>query len=754
MVRRNLVCNPSAEGGAETTKVATVVAAATLNGFSGSSFNVETGLRSFFMQATGTGAGGTALMEWLGLLVAPNANRTPVVAGKEYTATAVGCFIVDKPAAGQRFIIIWTNAAGAVVSVVSGSPVAAAGSQVPPPLTATAPPGAVACRFGFGNLSNLASGEVSTFWIDGLMLTAEPGDYFDGDTPGYRWDGTPYSSPSSTIPIHVRETPPLWLAHEITDPSGRRHRWADDEADPANVPSGVTFSSVMPGGFDTAQAVLPRKPGIDYGDQRGFADWKVYGAGGEVVSETRLERSPRVSGDQVSISPDGVGWQAYLEDDKTAREIFRDIDLGRWQEASRARQHALLGVPGVLGSFQTAADAAAGLPALSLAIEGAWTRRPFAEAWYDAGAGCAVAKVWYDLRAEADLDITNAAWNVFPFASDADDGTGLASGSDLQPGGNHTGTFTPAAAKRFAGLQLNYQNAAAGSASSTYKADIRRPVVYGAHGLPVYGTEPAAGLLASDIAPYVLGRWAPLLNFTTGPNGSISPSSFPIPQLAFYDPTTVKEILTQAIRFGLPDWAVWDNRTFYLHPRGARGRKWRFRVGPGQLQETGQAMDRVWNGILVRYQDVDGSTRTVGPPGSGADVEDTSLLVDDPLNPANQAGIKRWDMLDMGMVSVSGAAIEVGRVFLEQANQLDRSGQAIAVGYAMDDRGILRPASQIRAGDSAAFVDASDSSERRIVRVQYDHSTRTASLDLDAPPEALSALLERLSVDLVRIGVS
>ena len=900
--RTNLICNPSAEGGAETTKVAAVVANATLNDFSGSFFNPEDGTRSFFMEATATGASASAIMVFQGSIPSgPNLDRYPVQEGRTYYFSAVGCTIGDRPAVGQRLRVAWYNAAGTMIANQEAAPVPSVGSQEPPALMATAPAGAVAGLAGFGNVLNIANGEKSKFWIDGLMFTDRPGPFFptagqiasgeagfagtpylsesdigpfargtqrtfvgmyerqlsdsfetlfggegssapvlalvggsadaqwvsdfgdeaeswSGAWPGFNQaamaalrtdhatdavglsiDGQPavtqthsddYADPGTLLiggggvngwggralpfivfrraltdaelhflygrrTIHVREKPPLRLAHDIELPNGRHVRWGEDEANPANVPSGYSHASVIPGGYDTAQATLPRKPGLDYGDTQGYATWKTYGAGGEVVSETRLERAPRASGEQVSVSPEGIGWKAHLEDNKTAQMIFVDRDLGRWGDASRARQVRLYGITHRHEGFSTAPDST--LPSLQTAfdgpLDGGYTKR--AEAWFDAGAGNRVATIYWDWNeAAGSVVLADALWNWMIGMADADDPTtvgGDENTGDLRTQGR-TGYYSPATARRYAFLWLVYNSTPALDDGKRYIIDWRNVAVYGDHDLPRYGPDPG-GLLASDIVPYALSRWAPLLNYGTGANGTISPSSFVIPHISFPEPTTVLDMVTQSIRFGLPDWAVWDDRTFYLHPRGARGRKWMLRVGPGQLQETGQAMDRVWNGILVRYQDVDGTTKVVGPPGSGVDVEDAVLQVTDPLNPANLAGIPRIDMLDMGKVSVPGAAIEVGRIFLEQANQLDRSGQAVVVGYAMDDRGILRPASQIKAGDTAPFVDASDSSERRIVRVQYDHPTRTASLDLDAPPEAMDALLERLGVELVRLGI-
>src|SRR4051812_4801515 len=103
--------------------------------------------------------------------------------------------------------------------------------------------------------------------------------------------------------MHVRELPPLRQYIELATPSGRRYRWADDEPNPANVPSGLRHSSTMPGGHESCDVTLPRKPGVDYSDLERLSTLRVVGAGGDVAGEFRLERAPRVSGDQMAISP-------------------------------------------------------------------------------------------------------------------------------------------------------------------------------------------------------------------------------------------------------------------------------------------------------------------------------------------------------------------------------------------------------------------------------------------------------------------
>jgi hypothetical protein len=139
--------------------------------------------------------------------------------------------------------------------------------------------------------------------------------------------------------LTVRERAPLRLSVKITSPNGTPARWCLDEPDPANVPSGISFSTTMPGGFDQFSCVLPRKPSLDYPDMAEFSTVTVYGAGGEVAWQGRLETTPRTSGDQVSVTPGAVGWQAALDDDQSARMIYVDTDLTRWQAAITRDHH-------------------------------------------------------------------------------------------------------------------------------------------------------------------------------------------------------------------------------------------------------------------------------------------------------------------------------------------------------------------------------------------------------------------------------
>ena len=105
----------------------------------------------------------------------------------------------------------------------------------------------------------------------------------------------------------------------------------------------------MPGGFAEHEAVLPRKASVDYADLERLSTLTRYDASGGVIWQGRFERAPKVSGDQMAISPSAVGWQAHLEDDKSATMVYVDRDLNNWVQPTHAAlspHHRRGGYPG------------------------------------------------------------------------------------------------------------------------------------------------------------------------------------------------------------------------------------------------------------------------------------------------------------------------------------------------------------------------------------------------------------------------
>lgn len=559
--------------------------------------------------------------------------------------------------------------------------------------------------------------------------------------------------------VNVRERPPLALAYSIKTPGGRYSRWGQDERDPANVPTTERFSDTMPGGFENLDLDLPRKSGQSYQDLDPLSTVRVEGAGGECAWEGRLERTPRKSGSELAVSPGFVGWQAHLSDDNTAQEVYIDRDLGNWGDPSIQRRASMMG-----GNFTLSGSSSVGAQDSSSAtagIEHRWDRivgtsgskDPIVENWYYGG-GANLGETRYDF--DHIKGMGSAAWVTRAFFSDDDVATNTTLGTDHDGADASSQSVTTTATRKYLGLQsyLTGTTIASDTEVSAFWKNLR---TFGTHGLTKQGTAPAEGFYASDVIANAISRWAPLLYFSTGSNGSLTPTSFVIPQLAFREPTTVAEILKEANRFHLRDWAVWEGQygpTFYYHDRGARGRSWRARIAPSELEETGQSVDRIWNGVIVQFRDVDGTTKTVGPTGSYATTTSTDLIDTDPQNPVNQRGIKRNALLDMGIVSTTAAATEVGRRFLVESKALDTSGKAKIVGHIQDQHGVWHPYWKVRSGDRIRFVDSSDPSPRRIVKTEKDVDARTCSVELDAPPDALAALLERLGVVLVELGLN
>lgn len=544
----------------------------------------------------------------------------------------------------------------------------------------------------------------------------------------------------------MRDRPPTDLHVTIDTPDGNHYRWAPDAHKAENITGGISFSTTMPGGFDTGQVTLARDPAVDYQDLGELATLRFRGAGGVIAGEYRLESSPRTSGDSMQIQPGLVGWQSHLDDDSSATMVFVDISLQRWTGPSIARQAALSAASiEPAGSVDVELNPT-GDPALTTYLSGSWSGETQSEGWYDSGSGNLIGQLYYALNT-ANMLGADTNWFIELFTASDDSATAFSATSNVF--GGSPAYFTPADLYRYAAVAQNYA-IAGGEDGLDFKSFWAPLAVYGNHGLTLVGPDPS-GVLSSDVEAFTVGKWSPRLNFTTGNNGTIQPSTFVIPQLAFYTPTTSSDIIKTATQYEIRDWAVWEGPTYYSNARGARGNRWLARSTDCKLQAAGPQIQNVFNGVMVTFQDAAGTTRYVGPPGSGADFEDASLLDADPENPANQLGIKRWGPnppISVGLAS-SDVAIQIGQAYLRQQLELNQAGQASHVGYVQEAAtGVLFPAWAMRAGDQVSYVDASDRSFRRIVSTAYDDASRTNSIQLDSPPEQLAALLLRYGVDI------
>ena len=341
---------------------------------------------------------------------------------------------------------------------------------------------------------------------------------------------------------------------------------------------------------------------------------------------------------------------------------------------------------------------------------------------------------------------------------------------------------------RRAVLQLYYPAALASVDNPpNISVDFTALRVIGPHGLQPYDAYDASGnpiwtnsnpliegYLASDIVKYVVANFAPMLRCD---DSTIQRSTFIVPQ-AIYQGVKPGDMINDVIRFGepQPDWFVWGDRTLWMYQQGARGNHWRARTGPAKLTESGVDVSKLFNKIWVKYTDVSGIEITVGPPpqpgdwcvpdrtyGPGGDVDtlDTRLIDNEPDNPLNQlrdATGRR--MIKEGVLALSSPvgspddAARLGHDFLTESKAVTRAGQATITGFVEDARtGMLQPYHQMRAGDDIEFVDAASTASRRIQHVDLDDASRVATVSLDAPPDTMQGLLERLGATIIPLGL-
>lgn len=553
--------------------------------------------------------------------------------------------------------------------------------------------------------------------------------------------------------LRVIEKPPMRQYLIATTPGGHVRRWGEDEPDAADVLEELTDSDTAPGGNKDLTAALARKPGTDYSDMQLGTKLEVFGAGQYKVSEYRLERNPRTSGDTLVVDPAASGYQVLLSDKEEAREIFVDAELGAWSDVSTARLLEL--------EFMTKVNVMVGTQGIGnepASIIFAYER--LTEGWMGNeysyfGAGIDIGRVLFGFVGTG----FDEAWSDFAGIRAGDTGTSalIAQTGDFNSVSEPSwdvpegGAIAPEGGK-YAFFQVARDQGA--SSLERYVAYPRwqTPRVLGRHGLPLYGASRAEiGVLASDVIGYALSRWAPGIRFTTGPFGSIKASRFVIPHLVFKEPTTVQEMVTQSLRFETLEWGVWSGQfgpTFYLNERGRRegAKRWRTRIRPAKFSETGQQMDQIYNRVVMSWQNDDGTMGTMGPIGSGYPLTDSRCEDVDPENALNEAGVVRTKHLTMnGVATVEGAA-ETSRLFLEKCRLLDGSGEATLTGFVEDEKGAEWPYYCVHAADEIEFIDSSISGPRYIVEATRSRKSRSVNIKIDAPPDSYTAILEELQV--------
>jgi hypothetical protein len=541
---------------------------------------------------------------------------------------------------------------------------------------------------------------------------------------------------------------PSFLTHTFKLWDGSTIRSSPEEHEVLGLTKSFTFQTDEHG-FGPADLILSRPESWDPMDAAMFAGLTTTDREGRLVYRGRVVGRPRNGVNEITVQCEG--WSKHGDDNETAKTLFRHIDLSAWQGATSAKKIDLLPTRGQLSEPSVENDPTVGAPALALLLDGEWlaTPLPFAGAFFNAGVPLtSLYAAWKTVNA------TSAFWTGFG-RLDTDDWNGVGDASADFLNGGASGAFTVNATqtnRKWGIVGFQWDGGAINQPGVSF--DLRFPTLasYGTS-LTKRGTEPNAGFYVSDMAPDIVGRFCPL--WSTRPD-SIEPTSFIVPHADYREQgTTAGKMLDALSVFGgngyYPlDWFVYD--VFYLRSPGNYGNTYRIRRSEGaESLDQGPDVSLMLNGIQVTYNPGDGTTRTIGPVGSGSDVETDQLRWTDPNHPANRAGVNVWKRLDAAITNQAGGIL-LGQLAMTQRNNQQWRGTVTQRGNVRDSNGNVQPPYMIRALEQCVVEDDPDLRSRRIVGTRYDEKSRSVTLDIGQRPDRIDTVLARAGVLITNLA--
>lgn len=557
--------------------------------------------------------------------------------------------------------------------------------------------------------------------------------------------------------LQVRE--PSWFGCTVEAPDGDV-RCSPLEADALDVLTDATVRTDEHG-FAPAELALPRPEGDDgfYAGDRlrrwQYAPYRVFDEDDRTVHEGRIVK-PRAGASEITLETEG--FSKSLEDDEAARLIGVDLDLSAWTEQSSARKIDLIAGTFSPESHSVEPDRTTGQPALVTGLTAPWTAADakICEARYDA-AGLPIGSLYYAWKrgANASSAPNSEQWDAELNTTDRFNVAGDATG-DLQAAGPGTGTLTATAANRIFAAVRYFDTGANANDARILAIYWTCLAIFGNHGLTKRGAASATqaqGLYVSDLAPYIVGRWGPLLDVDSR---SVELTSFVLPHWVQKEDTTAAAMLDSLVLFGgntfLPlDWFVWDRRRFGMASPENHGRVWRIRLDEAaEPADAGDDATKRINGLKLTYTDGAGSQHSVGPVGSGASTETDALFDSSPTNPVNAAkgADRKIRSASMGITFEAGAIL-MGQTILADANRQKWSGDMQLKGHVREQGASgEEPVYMVRAFDRGVVEEDPDTSERRITSTTYELASRTNTVTIGTPPDRFPTLAARAGVVL------
>lgn len=545
---------------------------------------------------------------------------------------------------------------------------------------------------------------------------------------------------------------PLDLTAEITDSNGTVYRWGASETAAEDRLKNLSFSTKIGEGFSSAQGQLARRIDLDYPDLNLVDNVAFVGVDGSVAWEGRISALPRELSDAHSVGVTLTGWMSHAKDRKFT-EVYVDRDLNAWGPPSLARKAAILALNIAPEDPSQSVDPTNSQAGVTTGYQGPWASpyKRTSEAWYDAGSGNLVAKVFTAWkRSGPGIALPDANWTWSVVGSNDAIGSSTVSSGNLNAAGPSSLTLTVAPPRRYALLSLGaYAATPAGVSGATYGIDWYNIAVYGDHGLTTYTGEPGQpdGVLASDVVIDVARRFCPKLNVS-----GVRASDLVIQHLTFKDLTDPYDAFLEVNKYHLWNLAVWENRRLAFEPYDLRDYDWEIRTDdPGTtFSPQGPSVDDLAGGIMVIYTDaITGLKTTLSPEDFPNDLVDP-----DPTNPWTTHGVQRWITIELSTPTIQTQALQIGRAALADRNTPKTPGTITVQGYIRDRQGNEQPVWKIRAGDTISVTNFPNDSPRLIVETNYDDEQKQISLSIDRPFALLDAYIDRVNTAIGAKGLS
>ena len=190
------------------------------------------------------------------------------------------------------------------------------------------------------------------------------------------------------------------------------------------------------------------------------------------------------------------------------------------------------------------------------------------------------------------------------------------------------------------------------------------------------------------------------------------------------------------------DWAVWDNRKFYLKPRAPTAINWRVNLSDFTTFELGSSIVQVYNRVYGLYRV--GTTLTRTP------------VQEDLTSQAKYDVIREYTIPDMGAVTLDTANAAV-TAYLKSHKEPRPTLSNVALGaWATDANGVRCPSSWVRAGEVLRVRDLVPASGDLgsvvmdnirtffITETEYDAQAGENRLTFEGDKQSVDAIIARM----------